>query len=103
MPKRSSRRPYSQGEVNRLTDSLLHPLAKEDKRILLLDAFIHGLIEKNPPASVRKFLRYTLPDLVAQTQKDQKTNHLTRQAVKLLGELTTPEKRSKRRARKTQP
>jgi len=56
---------YSKAELNKLIDSVIHPLAKEDPSLLILDGFLHSLVEQNPPLSVRKFLRYNLPRLVA--------------------------------------
>ena len=64
--------PYSKAELNKLIDSVIHPLAKEDPSLLILDGFLHSLVEQNPPLSVRKFLRYNLPRLVASLKKHKK-------------------------------
>jgi hypothetical protein len=63
---------YSKGELNRLVDSLIHPLCEEDKRFILLDGFLHGLIEKDPPKSVMKFVKYNLPEILEQLSDKQK-------------------------------
>jgi len=63
---------YSKAELNKLIDSVIHPLAKEDPSLLILDGFLHSLVEQNPPLSVRKFLRYNLPRLVASLKKHKK-------------------------------
>jgi hypothetical protein len=62
-------RPYTTGELNRLVDDLCHPFYKENPSYMLVDAVLHGLIERNPPESVRKFLRYNLPTTVKQALK----------------------------------
>ena len=69
---RKSKGLYTKGELNRLVDSLIHPLCEEDKRFILLDGFLHGLIEKDPPASVMKFVKYNLPEILKQLSDKQK-------------------------------
>jgi len=56
--------PYSEGEINKLIDSLCHPLSKSNPSIILLDGILHGLVERDPPLSVRKFLKHNIPMLV---------------------------------------
>ena len=36
---------YTKGELNKLADSLCHPLFKVDKGFIILDGFLHALIE----------------------------------------------------------
>ncbi len=60
---------YTNGQLNRLVDSLCHPLYKADKSFILLDGFLHGLVEQNPPESVLKFLRYNLPTILDEMKK----------------------------------
>ena len=84
---RKRRGGYTIGEVNRLIDSLLHPLAKEDGRILIIDGFLHALVENNPPLSARKFLAYSLPTVLSELggadKKTAKTaGEIMRQAMK---------------------
>lgn len=50
-------RGYTQGELNRLVDSLLHPLAKGNSNVMLLDGVIHAMIEQNPSESTLKFVK----------------------------------------------
>ena len=52
--------------MNRLINSVLHPFMKgEDKiPIMLLDAVAHSLIEQDPQKSFKKFMRFTLPEVV---------------------------------------
>ena len=62
---------YSKGELNRLVDDLLHPLAKGEAEIpfLILDEALHALIEQNPPETLAKFLKYTLPRIISKYRK----------------------------------
>jgi len=62
--KRRRKHTFTLGELNRLVDGVFHPLAKSDRRFLLLDGFLHGLIERDPPQTVRKFVRYNLADVL---------------------------------------
>jgi hypothetical protein len=67
--QKKPRKTYSTGDLNKLIDGLVHPLSKTNAGFILLDGFLHGLVEKNPPETVRKFLRYSLPELVKQIEK----------------------------------
>jgi len=64
--KRSNGRIYSVGQLNALIDSALHPLARRDGRFYVVDGILHGLVERNPPASIRKFIKYNLPPVLSQ-------------------------------------
>ena len=59
--KRKRKSAYTKGELNRLIDGVCHPLCANDKRFLLVDGFLHAFVERNPPETVRKFVRYNLP------------------------------------------
>jgi hypothetical protein len=39
------RSPYTVGEINRLIDVLIHPLAEKDTSFILLDGVLHALNE----------------------------------------------------------
>jgi hypothetical protein len=56
--KRSS---YTVGEINKLIDVLIHPLAEKDKSFILLDGVLHAFNERDPPQSLLKFIKYNLP------------------------------------------
>jgi hypothetical protein len=56
--------PYSEGNPNSLIDDFCHPLAKLDKRVLLLDTLLHFLVEKDLPRSLKKLVRYHLSDIM---------------------------------------
>jgi hypothetical protein len=40
--------PYSRGEVNRIIDAFIHPLARHEIAFLLLDGVLHAAVERNP-------------------------------------------------------
>lgn len=67
--KRKRKTLYTVGEVNRLIDTLVHPLAEKDQGFILLDGFLHALNERNPPLSLRKFMKYNLPEIVKRMEK----------------------------------
>jgi len=68
-PKRKRRGVYSKGEVNRLVDSLLHPLFDLNPAFSIADAMLHGFVEQNPPETALKFLRYNLPRIIVELTK----------------------------------
>ena len=65
---------YSKSDLNRLIDSILHPLAKgkNEVSILILDECLHFLVEQNPTLSLQKFIKYTLPKIVKKYYKETK-------------------------------
>ena len=65
-------RPYTKGELNKTVDALLHPLVKVDPWFLVFDGVIHGLVERNPPETVAKFVQYNLPKLIAELLRKRK-------------------------------
>jgi len=54
--KRKPAAPYTKAELNRLIESLYHPLFDVDKGFVILDVFLHALVEQDPPLSLRNFL-----------------------------------------------
>jgi hypothetical protein len=50
-------RTYTKGELTYVIDDLLHPLYKVNEGSVLADAVLHGLVEQNPPQSVKKFIK----------------------------------------------
>jgi hypothetical protein len=63
---------YSIGELNQLIDAFVHPLAKREPWFLVVDGFLHAIVERNPPESVLKFMRYGLPDLINYRKRHRK-------------------------------
>ena len=55
---------YSKGELNKLADSVLHPLFEHSPIFMVVDEIAHVLIEQDLRESVVKFIRYSLPTLV---------------------------------------
>jgi len=64
--ERKRRNIYSKGEVNRLIDSLLHPLFDLNPAFNIVDTIFHGFVEENPPETALKFLRYNLPRIIVE-------------------------------------
>jgi len=60
-PRRKGAKPYTKGELNKLIDTLCHPLFQENPSFILIDSLLHGLVEQNPPQTVRKFIQYNPP------------------------------------------
>jgi hypothetical protein len=77
MRRKSARHPrnsfYTNGELNSIIDSFMHPLTKRDPRFLLVDGLLHGFVERNPGESVLKFIRYDSFKLMEQIILRQKT------------------------------
>ena len=68
--KRSTRKKVcSKGDLNRLTDAVIHPLYKKNQALRLLDGAVHAAIERNPKMSAKKFVKYNLPDLINEILK----------------------------------
>ena len=64
---------YTTDEFNELIDSLCHPLAKVDRGFILVNGILaRALVEQNPPASVNKFVKFSLPHLIKQLEKEAK-------------------------------
>jgi hypothetical protein len=59
-------------ELNRMVGSLVHPLAKVDPCLLVLDGVLHGLIERNPSETVVKFIQHNLPTLISELSTRRK-------------------------------
>jgi len=75
MPKKRKRRKrssslYTKGELNTLTDDLLHPLLAKYKELRIIDEMAHIVIEGDLRESLIKFLRFTLPQIVRELLSD---------------------------------
>ena len=62
---------YSPGDLNRMIDSLLHPLARKDPRLWAVDTLLHAIVEQNPESTAKKFIRYNLPEITKEVSKRQ--------------------------------
>jgi hypothetical protein len=55
---------YSIGEQNYIVDALIHPLIDKNSLFFVLDEALHLFIENDPELSMKKFVRYTLPQII---------------------------------------
>ncbi len=62
-------RPYTKGELNKVIDSLCHPLFKTNEGFILVDGILHDIVEQNPPATIQKFIKYSLPKILEQSAR----------------------------------
>ena len=69
MPRRKNRI-YSTGDYNKMVDLILHPLARKDVRVWVLDGLIHSLLEQDPAMSAKKFVHFNLPEILNQISKE---------------------------------
>jgi hypothetical protein len=60
---------YSEGDLNRLIDSIFHPLYRKNEAIRLVDGLLHALVEQDPPVSAKKFLIYNVSELVKKASR----------------------------------
>jgi hypothetical protein len=67
--RKKNKKHYSKGEVNRLVDSVLHPMFDHGTVFMVIDTMFHGLVEMNPRVTVKKFARYTLPKIIEEILK----------------------------------
>jgi hypothetical protein len=70
--KRKRRTPYTMGEINKLIDGLIHPLAEKDKGFILIDGLLHALNELNPPQSFTRFVKYNLSEIIKRIEKSSR-------------------------------
>jgi len=67
--RRKDVKSYTKGELNKLVDSVCHPLSKTDKGFILVDGLLHAMVEQDPPTTVKKFIKYNLPELMKEISK----------------------------------
>jgi len=67
--KKKAVKPYTKGELNKVIDSLFHPLFEANKGFMLVDELLHAMVEQNPPTTVKKFIKYNLPKILEQISK----------------------------------
>ena len=60
---------FTPGELNKIIDSLLHPMAKRDMRYYAADLFFHAVVEQDHSVTVQKFIRYDVPKITKQYLK----------------------------------
>jgi len=64
--RKINRRKISNGQINRIVDILLHPYARRNAALWIVDGFVHTAVEKDPERSLTKFAKYNLPEIVYQ-------------------------------------
>jgi hypothetical protein len=67
--RKKNKKHYSKGQLNKLIDTLLHPLFDQSPGFMAIDTLFHGLVEMNPKVTVKKFARYTLPKIIEEILK----------------------------------
>jgi len=68
---KGKRTAYTKGSINKLIDGLVHPLCASDRRFIVLDVLLHALNERNSAQTARKFVRYSLPEILKEASKKQ--------------------------------
>ena len=79
MPKKEKRKrrtkkigPFTQGQLNRVIDDLLHPKFAEGKQFIIIDGAAHAVLEGDILVSAKKFLKYNLLPLPKGSKKKKK-------------------------------
>lgn len=68
--KKKAGRIYSKGQLNYIIDDAIHPLADKNAGFLLADEILHMLVEQDLGVSLRKFVRYNLPQIIKRVAED---------------------------------
>ena len=58
--KQKKRGLYTEGQINKIIDTVLHPCYESSEWFRVIDGLIHGLNEKDAMVSARKFAKYNL-------------------------------------------
>jgi hypothetical protein len=65
-------RKTEKGRLNKLIDDLIHPHFKDYPALIIVDGLLHAMVEQNPDASLRKFIKYNVPKLLKTLTRKQK-------------------------------
>jgi len=79
--------PYTTGQLNKLIDSLIHPLIKEDPGYIIMDTIFHALVEQDVSTTTRKFIKYNPPKLL-QKLKDASQPRVPRRLIEFSAHAT---------------
>jgi len=71
--------PYTKSDINKVIDSLLHPLMKDHSWLVFVDGLLHALNEQDPKQSLEKFIKYNIKPLIEELNRQ-----VERQAKKAL-------------------
>lgn len=67
---KKSRDLISKGGLNCLIDDAINPLVDTNIEFVLVDEFLYMVVERNLGVSIRKFARYSLPQIVEKLIED---------------------------------
>jgi len=70
--KKKTEKIYGRGELNKLIDSLCHPLFKTNEGFVLVDGLLHAMVEQDPPRTVKKFIKYNIPKIMQKISEKPK-------------------------------
>lgn len=70
--RRQSKTRYTEGEINKIIDSLVHPwMSGETKAAALaIDSMLHAMVEQDAVKSLQKFSKYILPKILDEVFKN---------------------------------
>ena len=75
--QRKRKASYTTGELNKVIDTICHPLFRDNPELIFIDGLLHAIVEQDPPLSLRKFIINNLPKLLDRLLKDlEHTAHL---------------------------
>ena len=74
--RKKALKPYTKGGLNKIIDSLCHPLFQTNEGFILVDGILHAMVEQNPSTSIQKFIKYNLPIVLEQSAKKAKKKSL---------------------------
>jgi hypothetical protein len=61
---------YSRSDINKILDTIIHPWIKEYPWLTFVDGLLHTLNERNPKASLQKFIHCNLKPLIDGLEKE---------------------------------
>jgi hypothetical protein len=64
--------PSARGKLNKIIDDLICPCFKQYPALIIVDGLLHAMVEQNPDASLRKFIKYNVPKLLKILTRKQK-------------------------------
>jgi hypothetical protein len=70
--KKSASSPYTVGNLNKIIDNLCHPLFKTNITCVLIDGILHGVVERDPKKTIKKFAQYNLPKIIKHILDERK-------------------------------
>lgn len=62
-------RKTAKGRLNKLIDDFVHPHFKDYPALTLLDGLLHMFVEQDLEVSLRKFIKYGVPELMQSVKK----------------------------------